>query len=799
MTVRGSTGRRAVLPALAAILALLWALAPQARAASSANQHVTVALRPRDPAALARYADAVSTPGSAAYGRYLTARQFGARFGASAARIDAVTAALRSRGLDAGHASAGGLSIPLSATASQLRAAGGASSAVARALSRADRAAVQSVIAFGRSAAPQPLAVRPSRRPPGGLATGDPADSNAAASTSADDAPTTTAGPQACATAAGDAAREHAYPDQAIADSYGFDSLYGVGDEGAGTTIAVYELEPDDPADIAAFQSCYHTHTAISYIHVDGGAGQGAGSDEAALDIETLIGFAPQARLLVYQGPNAQTGLPGAGPYDVFSAIINQDRAQVLSVSWGQCEQQLGAPAEKAENTLFEQAAVQGQTVVSAAGDDGAEDCDTGGPESSLRSAVDDPASQPNVVGVGGTTLQSPGPPPVEAVWNSGGPDGAGVGAGGGGVSARWGMAPDQFDTPAFLHVHRSAAVGSACGEHTAYCREVPDVSADADPATGYEIYWNGADTQPEPSGWQALGGTSASAPLWAALFALADASPACDGAPLGFVGPALYRAAAGHYAADFHDVTTGDNDFTSTNGGRWTAGPGYDLASGLGTPNAGPLVDSLCADSVRLNRPGSQSSAVRAAVGLTLNATDVRGATLTYRAAHLPPGVVVDPQTGRLSGRPRRPGRYHVLAEVRDGRGDRASERFSWTIARAPHLMPPRLIGTGSARRLQIGVDSGRHAPWLRRLRIHVPAGLVSHAAAQVMVRARGRATVGVQGSMVTVTLASPSPSVRVTIPVRGATTAPSLTVGVRAGSTGTSSLQAAFAEEPS
>jgi subtilase family serine protease len=345
MTVTGSTGRRAVLPALVAALAFLGALAPRAGAAASPRLHLTVTLRPREPAALARYAAAVSTPGSTAYHDYLTPRQFGARFGASTSRIDAVTAALRSRGLDPGQASAGGLSIPLSATAAQLRAGGGADSAVARALSRADRTAVQSVISFGRAAAPTPLAVRPARRPPRGAALGALVGAGAATSGFARSA-ATPAGPQACADVATDAARAHAYPDQVIADSYGFDALYAAGDEGAGTTIAVYELEPDDPADIAAFQSCYDTHTQISYIRVDGGAGRGPGSDEAALDIETLIGFAPQARLLVYQGPNAQTGLPGSGPYEVYSEIVNQDRAQVISVSWGQCEQQLGIPAE---------------------------------------------------------------------------------------------------------------------------------------------------------------------------------------------------------------------------------------------------------------------------------------------------------------------------------------------------------------------------------------------------------------------------------------------------------------------
>ncbi len=148
---------------------------------------------------------------------------------------------------------------------------------------------------------------------------------------------------------------------------------------------------------------------------------------------------------------------------------------------------------------LFEQAAVQGQTIVSAAGDNGAQDCDTGGANPSARLAVDDPAGQPDVVGVGGTSLAA-GAPPTETVWNGGV---GGPGAGGGGVSAPWPMGSDQLDAPGFLHVRTAAANGTACRlPRNRYCREVPDVSADADPATGYEIYWNGADPCPSrPAG----------------------------------------------------------------------------------------------------------------------------------------------------------------------------------------------------------------------------------------------------------------------------------------------------------
>src|SRR5579875_131616 len=622
------------------------------RAAAARRLHMTVTLRPRDPAALAREVRAVSTPGSPAYRRYLGPRAFAARYGAGQATIDTVRRALRARGLDPGPASAGGLSIPLSVPASGATSAGASSAGAAStgvgagvagsaralvlgALPRTARSSVQAVIAFGRTSAARPLALRDPVRRAGSLGDalsgGLSADTAAAGPAPAPVAPRTAAGPQPCAAASDAAASVHADTDQTVAGAYGFDDLYAAGDEGQGVTVAVYELEPDSPADIAAFQACYGTHARVSYVHVDGGSGSGAGSDEAALDIENLIGLAPRAHLLVYQGPNARSGLPGSGPYDVFSAIVNQDRARVVSVSWGQCEQQLGAAAEEAESVLFAQAAVQGQTIVAASGDNGAQDCDTGGARSSTRPAVDDPASQPDVVGVGGTTLLAAGPPPSETVWNGGR---TGSGASGGGVSARWPMPSDQLDTPAFLHLRTAAARGPACGlPRTRYCREVPDVSADADPATGYEVYWNGADSVPEPSGWQALGGTSAAAPLWAALFTLADASPACAGSPLGFAGPALYRAAAGDYRGNFHDVTDGDNDFAGTSASRWSAARGYDLASGLGSPDAGPLVSALCADSIRLATVGGQSSAVHAAVALHLQASDVRGARLRYSA----------------------------------------------------------------------------------------------------------------------------------------------------------------------
>ena len=148
-----------------------------------------------------------------------------------------------------------------------------------------------------------------------------------------------------------------------------------------------------------------------------------------------MIGLAPQANVLVYEGPNS-----GSGPYDTFSSIINQHAAQVVTASWGQCEPLNGFSQAQAENTLFQEAAAEGMSIVSASGDDGAEDCF---PESPTA-AVDDPASQPLRHRRGRHHLASLGPRPSESVWN----DGVTVGAGGGGVSSFWTMPTYQSAAP---------------------------------------------------------------------------------------------------------------------------------------------------------------------------------------------------------------------------------------------------------------------------------------------------------------------------------------------------------------
>lgn len=561
---------------------------------------VTITLRPRDPAALAAYATAVSTPGSSVYRHYLTVAEFAARFAPTPAQVAAVASALRRQGLNPGPAAPNRLSIPLTATAAQL----------ARALSTSFNSVQlpDGRHAFANTAAPAFPAETASliqgvvgldslyQAHPLGLAAPRARMPRAAPRV-------VTGGPQPCSTAVTDAKNDGAYTADQLASAYELSSQYQAGNEGAGQTVALFELEPFSASDISSYQTCYGTSASVSTVTVDTGAGSGSGSGESALDIEDVIGLAPKATLQVYEGPNTN-----AGVLDTYSKIATDDVAKVTSTSWGLCESQEGSSDAASENTIFQEMATQGQSIFAAAGDSGSEDCGT----TSL--AVDDPASQPYVTGVGGTSLTTLGPPPTESVWNDQ-CSGGGCG-GGGGVSSLWRMPSYQSGAKASLDVINAHSSSTPCAaiSGSGDCREVPDVSADADPATGYLIFYRRK--------WSGIGGTSAAAPTWAAFTALVNASSTCGGTPIGFANPLLYEAAAASYSSAFNDITVGNNDITGTNGGLYPAGAGYDMASGLGSPRGAVLPGVLCA--------GAETSSI--------------GTVTLPDSASMPTGIAVDP-----------------------------------------------------------------------------------------------------------------------------------------------------------
>ncbi len=229
-------------------------------------------------------------------------------------------------------------------------------------------------------------------------------------------------GPSPCAAAT----QSGGYTADQLASTYGLSSLYGIGDTGAGQAIGLFELEPFTASDITGYKSCYGLSNPITTVPVDGGA-SGPQHGEAALDIEDAAGLAPGSPIKVYSGPPN-----GAGPLDTYSAMVNDPTLKVISTSWGLCEPEIAAePGQQATETLlFAEAAANGQTVVAASGDSGSTDCFVPGVDNNTSVTVDDPADQPDVTGVGGTSLLAPASTPAETVWNNG------SGAGGGGVSS---------------------------------------------------------------------------------------------------------------------------------------------------------------------------------------------------------------------------------------------------------------------------------------------------------------------------------------------------------------------------
>jgi Pro-kumamolisin, activation domain/Putative Ig domain/Bacterial Ig-like domain (group 3) len=636
--------------------------------AGSAKISVDVMLAPRSAAALQAYAMDVSSPGNSLYRRYLTVGQFAARFGPTASAVSAVESAIRAAGLRPGLLASDHLMLPVTATAGQFATAfstgferyhlpgGRVAFANTRApvLPAAAAPYVQAVVGLDNLTPPQPVGLAG----PAGLA-------EATESPSTESPQVVTGGPQPCEAATDDAPGNYAYTADQVASAYNFSALYGAGDEGAGVTVAVLELEPNLNTDITAYQSCYRTNARVSYTEVDGGpTGSVPGSDdtglETDLDIEDIIGLAPKAAIDVYQAPNS-----GAGLIDDYTAIVDDTSVHVASTSWGLCESQ-AASIISAEGTLFEQAATEGQSWFASAGDSGSTNCGT----SSL--AVDDPASQPYVTGVGGTSLTSI-TGSAQTVWND---SSAGAGAGGGGISAYQAMPAYQSSAPASLNVINAHSSGSPCGAASGtYCREVPDVSASADPYHGYLVYYDGA--------WTGVGGTSGAAPTWAALIALTDASAACDGTPIGFANPVLYKAAAENYSANFSDITTGDNDYAPDGygGGLYPAGTGYDMASGLGTPKGGSLPQALCGrPTVTVISPGNRTLTFGVKASLQVAATDPGRASLTFSASGLPAGLSIS-STGLISGTPRTAGTYRVTVKATDSTGTSGSTAFTVTV----------------------------------------------------------------------------------------------------------------------
>jgi len=351
--------------------------------------------------------------------------------------------------------------------------------------------------------------------------------------------------------------RRHAapvsYTPPQVAAFYGYPNATG-----AGQCIGLIELGGGyQPADLSTYFSGLDLSAPqVTAVSVDGATnsptGDADGPDgEVMLDIEVAGSIAPQAQIAVYFSPNTDAGFLDG----ITTAIHDTTNVpSVLSISWGGPESTWTAQAMTAMDEAFQAAATLGITVCVASGDSGSSDG-----VSDDANHVDFPASSPNVLACGGTSLVASGSGiSSESVWN----DGASGGASGGGISS-------FFPLPAWQE--GLSALTTAGSTVALTMRGVPDVSGDADPKTGYDVRVDGTDT--------VYGGTSAVAPLWAALIALINSS---TGRAAGFVNPTLYQQ-----PQDLRDITQGNN-------GAFAAQTGWDACTGLGSPNGVPLAGVL-------------------------------------------------------------------------------------------------------------------------------------------------------------------------------------------------------------
>jgi hypothetical protein len=544
-------------PAVEPALALPHGVRDLGRQAAGRSMSFEVGLEPQDPAALASFAASVSTPGSPEYRQYLAKGQFGARFGASPAAIAAVQSALAGAGLTVGAVTPDDLLLRVSGTTAeidtafdttldQVRLASGATTTTnvtAIHVPAAIAGDVESVIGLDNATQ---------------LTSGARQAPKASSHSSVSPQTVGVNGTTPCAAASDTGS----WTANQIAQAYGLDPIYNTGHYGANQNIALVEMATWSSSDVATYQSCYGTSVSVGTTTVDGGA-TGTPSSEDMVDIEDAIGLAPHAAIQVYDSPNTLGDM-----VDVYDKIETTDEQREVSDSWYACETDWSTSEIDELNTIQEAMGANGQSSFALTGDVGSHAC------GSSTLGVAEPSSQPNLTSVGGTDLNALGNPPVQApsetAWVSGG----------GGISSQWTM-PSYQQGAGVINTYSS---GTPCKASSGdYCREIPDVSADA--GSTYAMYVNGA--------WGNWYGTSLSTPTWASATAMInDSSSSCQSKPVGFLNPSLYDLAA-TTPADFNDITIGNNG--NNDGDLYPATANYDLATGLGSLNAANLAQSLC------------------------------------------------------------------------------------------------------------------------------------------------------------------------------------------------------------
>jgi len=432
---------------------------------------------------------------------------------------------------------------------------------------------------------------------------------------------------------------------------------------GAGRTIALVDAYdyPTAASDLAAYRSAAGLPAAnFTKINQNGAtsplpSAPPSGDDwtvEAALDMDMASAICPLCNIVLVEANDDSSD----GLYVAQAAAAA--KASYISNSWGGSE---SSSDPSTDNTYFKHAT--GTVTTVSAGDS-----DYG---------VSYPATSPNVVSVGGTALSTASNSRgwTESVWNTTtGSEGTGSGCSAYEAQPAW---------------QTSLGLPSGCSK-----RVDNDVAADADPATGVAVY----DTYNGDGGWNEVGGTSASSPMVAAMFALAGnagANPAQD----------IYQ-----HTANFYDVTSGKDASSCSPSYLCTAGTGYDGPTGIGTPNgiAGLQTGGGGTETVSVTSPGSQTSTQGTAIStLQISATDSAGKALTYSATGLPAGLAIS-SSGAITGTPSAAGTYTVTVTASSGTAS-GSASFTWTVnptGGGGGCTATQLLGNA-------GFETGSAAPW--------------------------------------------------------------------------------------
>ncbi|HEY5394936.1 MAG TPA: S53 family serine peptidase [Trebonia sp.] len=631
----------------------------QTGAFTAPQMSVEVGLAPRDAAGLNAELKAVYTTGNRDYGKFLAKGQFDARYAPTTATTNAVAAYLTGEGLTV---TAGSSPFLLEASGSSRKITAAFHTSLRNYVDRKGKryfsnsssvrvpasiaSAVVGVVGLTNTVRLQSSAVRP--------ATSTAAKKSSSSAASCETGYVTTA--ELFDLVSNNTGFPYGYggaPGCGGLTPSQTNSMYGAPSasprtEGAGVTAAVFELSAYQASDINTWATHYygkHYTAPLENVTVDGGplapvcpAGDTCPADfngysgdvEVDADIETTLAVAPDLKhLIVYNAANDETGQT---ELDEYTTIANQDTASTISSSWGVCENDVTSGYVESENTVFEQMALQGQSMFSSSGDTGAFGCI----RSDLTTVVNvgDPSTQPWVTSVGGTSFEgdnpgakaNPGTPAknTETVWNvdnlcsdqaaAADNDGQGgffwcaeTGAGGGGSSQWWGRPFYQrgqgVTSPTTTYSGEAVANGETACTLTkpgTPCRETPDISAMADPYNGYSEYCTGSASTPfsgcatfsgstPAPGWFAIGGTSLSSPLWAALIADRDSF---NGHRAGNINPLMYFWLDTDPGKYFNDITgNGKLQRAATNNGLYPTTPGYDEATGIGSPKFAAII----------------------------------------------------------------------------------------------------------------------------------------------------------------------------------------------------------------